>query len=82
MHTCKQAWNTKGQPYVHINFRPILRDNFDYSAYHPLSSVEKGGCVTSLFQYRQSEQPIKPLPLSLDNKLGLLLKGNLHWVYV
>lgn len=52
------AWTTKGQPCVHVNFRPILRDNFDYSAFLLLSLVEKCGhvvagvCVTSLDNYR------------------------------
>lgn len=41
------AWTTKGQPCVHVNFRPILRDNFDYSAFLPLSLVEKCGHVVA-----------------------------------
>ncbi|EMD66401.1 hypothetical protein COCSADRAFT_137996 [Bipolaris sorokiniana ND90Pr] len=48
------AWTTKGQPCVHVNFRPILRDNLNYLAFLTLSFMEKCGhvvagvCVTSL----------------------------------
>ena len=48
------AWTTEGEPCVHINFCPFLRDAFDYSAFLPLSLVEKCGrivagvCVTPL----------------------------------
>jgi hypothetical protein len=78
------AWTTKGQPCVHVNFRPILRDNFDYSAFLPLSLVEKCGhvvagvCVTSLDHCWQLDQRIKSLPLSLDDSLGSLLERYLH----
>ncbi|XP_014553183.1 hypothetical protein COCVIDRAFT_40750 [Bipolaris victoriae FI3] len=74
------AWTTKGQPCVHVSFRPILRDNLNYSAFLPLSLVEKCGhvvagvCVTSLDHYRHLDQHIKSLSLSLDNILGSLLE--------
>ncbi|KAF1357800.1 hypothetical protein EJ07DRAFT_127692, partial [Lizonia empirigonia] len=74
------AWTTEGQPCVHINFRPVLRNSFDYAAFTPLSLVEKCGrivagvCVTSLAQCRQLGQRTKSLPLGLDNSLGLLLE--------
>ncbi|KAF1361330.1 hypothetical protein EJ07DRAFT_112047 [Lizonia empirigonia] len=74
------AWTTEGQPCVHINFCPVLRDAFDYSAFLPLSLVEKCGCivagvcVTSLAQCRQLGQRAKYLPLDLDNSLRLLLE--------
>ncbi|KAI1559189.1 hypothetical protein PtrEW13061_012455, partial [Pyrenophora tritici-repentis] len=74
------AWTTEGQPCVHINFCPVSRDAFNYSAFRPLSLVEKCGrivagvCVTSLGQCWQLAQDEKSLPLDLDNNLGLLLK--------
>ncbi|KAF7570526.1 hypothetical protein A1F96_10813 [Pyrenophora tritici-repentis] len=74
------AWTTEGQPCVHINFCPVSRDAFNYSAFRPLSLVEKCGrivagvCVTSLGQCCQLAQRPKSLPLGLDNSLELLLE--------
>jgi hypothetical protein len=48
------AWATEHQPCLHINFRPVRREDFDYAAFLPLSLVEKSGrvvagvCVTSV----------------------------------
>ena len=82
------AWTTEGEPCVYINFCPVLRDAFDYSAFLPLSLVEKCGrivagvCVTSLAQCRQLGQHAKSLPLDLDNSLGLLLERYVKALYI
>jgi hypothetical protein len=81
------GWTTEHQPCVHINFCPVLRKDFNYTAFLPLSLVEKGGrvvagvCVTSLGQCTKLVQRLKSLPYSVDKGLGLLLKRYVYAAY-
>jgi len=82
------SFTTTGAPCTHINFSPISRDKFDYSAFTPLSLIEKNGlvvagvCVTSLKRCRLLAQLTKPIPSSVDKDLGLLLQRYVYLAYV
>lgn len=80
------VWTAKGQTCVLINFRPILRNNFEYSAFLPLSLVERNGlvvagvCVTSLHRCYGLEDCQKCLSLRLEEELTLFLQTDLNCV--
>lgn len=80
------VWTNKGQPCVLINFHPISRDDFEYSAFLPLSLVERdslvvaGVCVTSPHRCFGLEDCQKLLSLRLEEELTSLLQNDLNYV--